>query len=97
MLPNRRISNLSNPRSTALLFQFGMFAPCQKMPNSILSSPRVQSNLVKREFFKRDFALSGTFFAASTFPSQINLVMRDSPKCKRDSPKFWPKADFFLN
>jgi hypothetical protein len=56
----------------------------------------LQSNLFKREFFMRDFALSGTFFAASTFSSQISLVMRDSPKCKRDSPKFWPKAEFFL-
>jgi hypothetical protein len=55
-----------------------------------------QWKLDKRDIFKRDFALSGRFFCALWICSQIILFMRDFPKCKREFPKFWPKAEFFF-
>jgi hypothetical protein len=56
----------------------------------------VQWKLDKRDILKRDFALSGRLFCALWICSQIILFMRDFPKCKREFPKFWPKADFFF-
>jgi hypothetical protein len=52
--------------------------------------------LEKLDIFKRYFALSGRFFCALWICSQIRLFMWDFPKCKREVPKFWPKAEIFF-
>jgi len=67
---------------------------CRVLQGLYTTNIHIQSNLVKRDFFRRDFAPRGTFFDASTLLSQISLVMRDLPECKRDFQKSRPEADF---
>jgi len=45
----------------------------------------IQSNLFKRELFRRDFALSGTVALLFGRPIQNCMDKRDSENCKRDS------------
>jgi len=49
--------------------------------------------LVMREIFKRDFAVSGTIFAASDF---LLPLIAGFPKVEAGLSKFWPGGRKFL-